>query len=133
VADELDTLFAAPPTRFIEERKRIVAALKGTGRKDEAKAVEKIPRPSVAVWTVNQIAQRDPELVRRLGATTERLKVAAVQKPQPEMHVRADSAARYAAIFRERHGTAFDPQSLIDRRKMEQLVLLAGVRHAGLF
>lgn len=77
MADELDTLFAAPPTRFIEERKRIVAALKGTGRKDEAKAVEKIPRPSVAVWTVNQIAQRDPELVRRLGATTERLKVAA--------------------------------------------------------
>jgi hypothetical protein len=54
------------------------------------------------------------------------------------VHVRAtaaatDSTGRYAAIFRERHGTAFDPQSLIDRRKMEQLVLLAGVRHAGLF
>lgn len=77
MADDLDTLFAAPPTRFIEERKRIVAALKAAGRKDEAKAVEKIPRPSVAVWTVNQIAQRDPELVHRLGAITERLKVAA--------------------------------------------------------
>ncbi len=77
MADDLDSLFAAPPTGFIEERKRIVAALKGAGRKDEAKAVEKIPRPSIAVWTVNQIARRDPELVRRLGAITDRLKSAA--------------------------------------------------------
>jgi len=76
-SDDLDSLFATPPAKFIEERKRIVAALKGTGRKDEAKAVEKIPRPSLAVWTVNQIARRDPELVRRLGAITERLRVAA--------------------------------------------------------
>jgi hypothetical protein len=77
VSDDLDSLFATPPTKFIEERKRIATALKGAGRKDEAKAVEKIPRPSVAVWTVNQIARRDPEMVRRLGAITDRLKVAA--------------------------------------------------------
>jgi len=77
VADDSDSLFAVPPTKFIEERKRIVAALKGAGRKDEAKAVEKIPRPSIPVWTVNQIARRDPELVRRLGAITDRLKIAA--------------------------------------------------------
>jgi chromosome segregation ATPase len=77
VSDELDSLFAAAPPKFIEERKRIVAALKSAGRKDEAKAVEKIPRPSVAVWTVNQIARRDPDVVQRLGAITERLKTAA--------------------------------------------------------
>ena len=89
MADDLDSLFAAPPTKFIEERKRIVAALKGAGRKDEAKAVEKIPRPSIAVWTVNQIARRDPELVRRLGAITDRLKVAA----GPEVRRRGRRAA----------------------------------------
>jgi hypothetical protein len=71
--DDLDSLFAAAPAGFIEERKRIAAALKSAGRRDEAKAVEKIPRPSVAVWTVNQIARRDPEMVRRLGEITERL------------------------------------------------------------
>ena len=76
-SDDLDSLFATPPAKFIEERKRIVAALKGAGRKDEAKTVEKIPRPSLAVWTVNQVARRDPELVRRLGAITERLRIAA--------------------------------------------------------
>ena len=73
MADDLDSLFATPPTAFIEERKRIVAALKGAGRKDDAKAVEKIPRPSLAVWTVNQIARRDPELLGRLGVVTDRL------------------------------------------------------------
>jgi hypothetical protein len=76
VSDDLDSLFAAPPPEFIEERKRIVAALKDAGRKDEAKAIEKIPRPTLAVWTVNQIARRDPELVRRLGEITERLQAA---------------------------------------------------------
>ena len=77
MSDDLDSLFAAAPASFIEERRRIAAALKGAGRKDEAKAVEKIPRPSVAVWAVNQLARRDPQLVRRLGAITDRLKVAA--------------------------------------------------------
>ena len=77
MADDLDSLFAAPPAAFIAERKRIVAALKGAGRKDEAKEVERIPRPSVAVWTVNQIASRDPEVIRRLGAITARLQSAA--------------------------------------------------------
>lgn len=77
MADDLDSLFAAPPTKFIEERKRIAAALKRAGRKDEAKAVEKIPRPSLPVWTANQIARRDPEVVQKLSAITDRLKVAA--------------------------------------------------------
>lgn len=77
MADDHDSLFATPPAAFIAERKRIVAALKGAGRKDEAKEVEKIPRPSVAVWTVNQIARRDPEVIRRLGAITARLQSAA--------------------------------------------------------
>jgi len=77
VADDLDSLFATPPAAFIAARKRIVAALKAAGRKDEAKEVEKIPRPSVAIWTVNQIAGRDPEVIRRLGAITARLQSAA--------------------------------------------------------
>jgi hypothetical protein len=76
VSNELDSLFATPPDKFIEERKRIVAALKEGGRKDDAKTVEKIPRPSVAVWTVNQIARRDPDLVGQLVAITEKLKTA---------------------------------------------------------
>jgi hypothetical protein len=107
--DELDSLFTAPPTGFIEQRKRIVAALKSAGRKDEAKAVEKIPRPSVAVWTVNQIARRDPEVVRRLGAITERLKTssgagygaAAAELRQVLEELRGEAAAVLAAAGHE--------------------------------
>jgi hypothetical protein len=109
VSDDLDSLFAAPPAGFIEERKRIVAALKGAGRKDEAKVVEKIPRPSVAVWTVNQIARRDPEIIRRLGAVTERLKVsagteygaAAAELRQVLDDLRSEAAAVLAAAGHE--------------------------------
>ena len=76
-----------PPARFIDERKRIVAALKSAGRKDYAKAVEKIPRPSLAVWTVNQIARRDPELLRRASAPSRivcrRRRVRSMRRPPP--------------------------------------------------
>jgi hypothetical protein len=105
ISDEIDSLFEAPPTGFIAERKRIVAALKGAGRKDEAKAIEKIPRPSLAIWTVNQIARRDPEVVRRLGALTERLKgsagaeygAAAAELRQVLDELRGEAAAVLAA------------------------------------
>jgi len=75
-SDELDSLFTAPPAEFIEKRKRLAAALKDAGRKHEAKAVEKIPRPSLPIWTFNQIAHRHPALVRRLDEITERLQTA---------------------------------------------------------
>jgi len=107
--DDLDSLFAAPPAGFIEERKRIVAALKSAGRKDVAKAVEKIPRPSLAVWTVNQIARRDPEVVRQLVGITERLKssggaeygAAAAELRQVLEELRGEAAAVLAAAGHE--------------------------------
>ncbi len=40
---------------------------------------------------------------------------------------------RYAALFRARHGTAFDRASTTDRRKMEDLLLTNGRRSALLF
>jgi hypothetical protein len=100
VGDELDILFATPPAGFIAERKRIVAALKAAGRKDDAKAVEKIPRPSLAVWTVNRIAQLDPQLVRRLGAITERLQKAT----GPEYGAAAAEHRQALGALRDRAG-----------------------------
>ena len=108
MADDLDSLFATPPAAFIAARKRIVAALKGAGRKDEAKEVEKIPRPSVAVWTVNQIARRDPEVIRRLGAITTRLQAAA--------------GAEYAAA-------AAELRQVLDELRGEAAAVLAAAGH----
>jgi hypothetical protein len=74
--DELDPLFAAPLRSFVTERKRVAQALKQAGRRDEAKAVEKLPRPTISAWAVNQVARREPELVRKLGALTAELQAA---------------------------------------------------------
>jgi hypothetical protein len=111
-SDELDSLFAAPPTEFIAERKRIAAALKSAGRRDEAKSVEKIPRPSLAVWTVNQIARRDPALVRHLVAITDRLRS-------------ADAAAYAGAAVEHR-------QTLADLRRRAAEILAEAGQEAGL-
>ena len=62
----VDALFAAPPRAFVAERKRAVAALKGAGRDDEARAVAKLKRPSASVWAVNQLARRAPDAIAEL-------------------------------------------------------------------
>ena len=100
MTDDLDSLFATPPAAFIEERKRIVAALKGAGRKDEAKEVEKIPRPSLAVWTVNQIARRDPEADRAAGR---RSRLACSRRRAPEYGA---AAAELRQVLEELRGGA---------------------------
>jgi hypothetical protein len=75
-ADGLDALFEAPLRSFVAERKRVAQALKQAGRRDEAKAVEKLPRPTVSAWAVNQLARREPALVRKLGVLTAELQSA---------------------------------------------------------
>jgi len=116
--DDLDSLFAAPPAGFIEQRKRIVAALKSAGRKDDAKAVEKIPRPSLALWTVNQIARRDPELVRRLSEVTERLQTA----PGPEY---AAAAVEHRQVLHQLRDRASEILSGAGHELTPQVILRA--------
>src|SRR5688572_100430 len=72
----VDPLYEVSPAEFVATRKRIVAALKQSGRGADAKAIEKLARPPLPVWTANQVARRDVELVKRLIALTDRLKTA---------------------------------------------------------
>jgi len=73
---DLDRLFALPLDQFVAERKRMARALTQAGQRDDARVLDKLPRPSVSAWAVNQVARRDPALVRRLGDLTERLRAA---------------------------------------------------------
>ena len=72
-ADELDTLFSTLPAAFVQARNALAKSLKSAGRRDEAAKVAALSRPSPAVWAVNQIARRAPEMVARLGALTAQL------------------------------------------------------------
>ena len=68
--DEIARLLAAPLGDFVEERKRLATQLKSLGRRDEAQAIAKIPKPSSALWAVNQLARHEPEAIRRLAELT---------------------------------------------------------------
>ena len=68
--DDLGRLFSARPADFVSERNAIVRKLKAAGRREDAATVEKLPRPTLSVWAVNQIARQEPELLRRLADAT---------------------------------------------------------------
>ena len=68
--DEIARLLAVPLGDFVEERKRLAAQLKTLGRRDEAQAIAKLPKPSSALWAVNQLARREPQAIRRLAELT---------------------------------------------------------------
>ncbi|HET6149555.1 MAG TPA: hypothetical protein VFH68_18605 [Polyangia bacterium] len=72
--EDLDQLLAAPLPTFIEERRRLTDALKAAGRRDDAKAIAKINKPSVPVWVVNQLARSEGSLLTRLGVLTDELR-----------------------------------------------------------
>lgn len=68
--DDIGRIFSVRPADFVGERSAIVKKLKAEGRRDDAAAVEKLPRPTLSVWAVNQIARQEQALVRRLAEAT---------------------------------------------------------------
>jgi hypothetical protein len=75
-SEETDRLFVVPPAEFVAARKALASALKAAGRREEAAAIEKRPRPSVSTWATNQVARSEPGLLRELGEVTGRLQTA---------------------------------------------------------
>jgi hypothetical protein len=77
VVDEAaDELYRLPPADFTKARDELAKRLRKEGRRDEADAVKKLRRPTVAAWALNQLARRRPEDVRRLLETGARLREA---------------------------------------------------------
>jgi hypothetical protein len=74
--DEIARLLAAPLSGFVEERKRLAAVLKSLGRRDEAQAIAKLAKPSVAVWVVNQLAHAEIPSLKRLGEVSAAMRTA---------------------------------------------------------
>jgi hypothetical protein len=88
---EIDALFSVRPADFVRERNALAKALKSADRREEAANVEKLPRPTLSVWVVNQLARREPALVKRLTEVTARLQSAQLRPPSG--HGRVDYAA----------------------------------------
>ena len=55
---ELDRLYALPLEEFTAARNELAKELRKDGSAEDAELVRALPKPSVAAWTVNQLARR---------------------------------------------------------------------------
>lgn len=73
---ELDRLYELPLDDFTPARNELAARLKKAGQDDAGARVKALRKPSVAVWTVNQLARRHGAEVAELIDAGERLRTA---------------------------------------------------------
>ena len=71
-----ERLYGLPLDEFVRERDLLARRLRKEGDRERAEAVKGLPKPSVVAWTVNQLARRRREDVRRLLEAAERLRAA---------------------------------------------------------
>jgi hypothetical protein len=63
---EIDRLFALPLDEFTAARNEAVKRLKKAGEDEAAQQAAALTKPSVPVWTINQLARRDKAAMRAL-------------------------------------------------------------------
>ena len=73
---EIDGLYAGPADEFVERRDKLARSLRQDGDREAADEVKKLRKPSVAAWTVNQLARREKMRLRGLFTAGERLRAA---------------------------------------------------------
>jgi hypothetical protein len=75
----IDSLYAASPDEFVKQRDELARSLRKDGEREAADEVKKLRKPSVAAWTVNQLARREKMRLRGLFTAGERLRAAQEQ------------------------------------------------------
>lgn len=71
---DVDDLYALPLDRFVPERGTLAKALRADGRRDEAKDVAALRKPSVAAWAINQLVRTQGDAVDELVAAGDALR-----------------------------------------------------------
>jgi hypothetical protein len=72
----LDEFYGAPLSEFTQARDRLASQLRDAGRQAEAAEIKRRRKPSAPLWTVNQLARRDPASLGRFIDSVNRLKQA---------------------------------------------------------
>jgi hypothetical protein len=81
---DVDDLFELPLDEFTAARNDLAKRLKQDGDAAAAEQVRALPKPSVAAWTVNQLARREPDTIRSLLNVAARLRSAQERSLQGE-------------------------------------------------
>ena len=102
--DETAEVFRADPEGFVAARNDLAARLAAEGRTDDAAAVKALRKPTVAVWALNQLHERDAEGVTALldaGAELRAAQQAALSSSKGGAErLRTATVARRAAVAR---------------------------------
>ena len=73
---DVDHLYALPLEEFTPARDQAAKEIRKAGDREAAAAVAKLPKPTPAAWTANQIAREHPELIEALLRAGETLREA---------------------------------------------------------
>jgi hypothetical protein len=113
---EIDALFALPLDEFTAARNTLAKRLAKDGDREAAEEVQKLAKPTVPAWAVNQLVRRAPGLVDRLIESGEALQEQLVKG-------RGGTEALRAAQQRER-------QALRELARAAEALLKEGGRSA---
>lgn len=110
------------PEVFVGERKRLAAALKAEGQKDDAARLLKLQRPTVSVWLVNQLYARERSLFDELFASAAALRAGDRASSTSHRNALASLRERAIAVLSE---AGRPVQDAVIRRVMTTLSTLA--------
>lgn len=97
--EAVDELYGVPLEDFTRERSRIAKELRAAGNREDADAVAKLRKPSVAAWVLNQLARRsrrDVDLLLDAGHRLREAQVAVLSGAEKEEFDRARKTERDA-------------------------------------
>jgi hypothetical protein len=96
--DDLDALFRLPLAEFISARTTLAARLKKEGRTAEADQVKAIIKPSISVWSVNQLYWRHRDQFDKLIAAGQRFRRAHTSRTAKAFELNQALEARRDAL-----------------------------------
>jgi hypothetical protein len=68
----VDRLFTLPLADFVTARNDLARALKVAGDKQTAARIQKLPKPSISAWAINQLVRKERALLDAMLATLDR-------------------------------------------------------------
>src|SRR5205085_11526693 len=74
--DVVDRLYGLPLEEFTPQRDLAARELRRAGDREAAGGIAKLPKPTPAAWTANQVAREHPELIEGLLEAGESLRAA---------------------------------------------------------
>src|SRR4051794_3683478 len=103
--DVVDELLAIPPKQFTEARNAAARQLAADGQRDAAGEIKALPRPTLALWSLNRVAHEQSDLVKTFMEASATLRKAhesggdirAATPPQREAEARVAAAAAEVA------------------------------------